>query len=278
MKIHISVLNTFSPRSYTKRILIEEMFQLPYTMSVDISNPSALTSSLNISQAGEIPVGGLQTWALALHCGPYDAEVDLSLRINVSLSRRNTTSLDFRRKKICLKDKSNAAGPEEVLVAASGSSPGGQVFYAAIGCACAFIAAIFVLVIAYYVRDKKTRRHRDPLQYVLEHFSNFNSFLFPLSSSLLFTFTFDSISPPSLEESRGVWAPRAAWKGARESGPRKPSCHQKHPRLPQPRPPRLTEDWTIDRAENCTRGFKRSPSKGGWNFPFLSSLFSNTNG
>ncbi|KOC60383.1 Tyrosine-protein kinase Dnt [Habropoda laboriosa] len=138
-------------------------FQLPYTMSVDISNPSALSSSLNISQAGEIPVGELQTWALALHCGPYDAEVDLSLRINVSLSRRNTTSLDFRRKKICLKDKSNTGG-EEVLVAASGSSSGGQMFYAAIGCACAFIAAIFVLVVAYYVRDKKARRHRDPLQ------------------------------------------------------------------------------------------------------------------
>lgn len=138
-------------------------FQLPYTMSVDISNPSALSSSLNISQAGEIPVGGLQTWALALHCAPYDAEIDLNLRINVSLSRRNTTSLEFRRKKICLKDKSNI-GDEEVLVAASGSSSGGQVFYAAIGCACAFIAAIFVLVIAYYVRDKKARRHRDPLQ------------------------------------------------------------------------------------------------------------------
>ncbi|XP_043261225.1 tyrosine-protein kinase Dnt [Colletes latitarsis] len=136
---------------------------LPYAMSVDISNPSALTSSLNISQAGEIPVGGLQTWALSLHCGLYDAEVDLSLRINVSLSRRNTTSLDFRRKKICLKDKSNV-GAEEVLVAASGSTSSGQVFYAAIGCACAFIAAIFVLVIAYYVRDKKARRHRDPLQ------------------------------------------------------------------------------------------------------------------
>lgn len=132
-------------------------------MSVDISNPSALSSSLNISQAGEIPLGGLQTWALALHCGPYDAEVDLSLRINVSLSRRNTTSLDFRRKKICLKDKSNI-GAEEVHVAASGTSSGGQMFYAAVGCACAFIAAIIVLVIAYYVRDKKTRRHRDPLQ------------------------------------------------------------------------------------------------------------------
>lgn len=133
-------------------------------MQVDISNPSALSSSLNISQSGDIPVGGLQTWALALHCGPYDAEIDLAIRINVSLTRKNTTSLDFKRKKICLKDKSNDPGPEEVLVAASGATTGGQVFYAAIGCACAFIAAIVVLVVAYYVRDKKARRHRDPLQ------------------------------------------------------------------------------------------------------------------
>jgi len=132
-------------------------------MSVDISNPSALSSSLNISQAGEIPVSGLQTWALSLHCGPYDAEVDLSLRVSVSLSRKNITSLEFRRKKICLKDKSYIS-PEEVLVAASGTTSGGQVFYAAIGCACAFIAAIFVLIMVYYVRDKKARRHRDPLQ------------------------------------------------------------------------------------------------------------------
>jgi RYK receptor-like tyrosine kinase len=138
--------------------------QLPYTVSVDISNPSALSSSLNISDAGDIPVGGLQTWAVSLHCGPYDAEVDLALRINVSLSRRNNTSLEFKRKKICLKDTSNYPGPEEVSVAASGATSGGQVFYAAVGCACAFIAAICVLVLAYYVRDKKARRHREPLQ------------------------------------------------------------------------------------------------------------------
>lgn len=133
-------------------------------MSVDISNPSALSSSFNISERGEIPVGGLQTWALSLHCGPYDAEVELALKINVTVSRKNTTSLEFRRNKICLKDKSNYHGPEEVLVAASGTTSGGQVLYAAVGCACAFIAAICVLVIAYYVRDKKARRHRDPLQ------------------------------------------------------------------------------------------------------------------
>lgn len=136
---------------------------LPYAMSVDISNPTALSSSLNISQAGDIPLAGLQTWALSLHCGPYDAEIDLTLRINVSLSRKNTTHLEFRRKKICLKDKSYIE-PEEVLVAVSGSTTGGQIFYAAIGCACAVIAAIFVLVMMYYVRNKKTTRHRDPLQ------------------------------------------------------------------------------------------------------------------
>lgn len=136
---------------------------LPYTMSVDISNPSALSSSLNISQSGNIPVGGLQTWALSLHCGPYDAEVDLSLRINVSQSKKNTTRLEFKRKKICLKDKSYIE-PEKVMVTASGSTSGGQVFYVAISCASALIAAIFVVVIVYYVRDKKARRNRDPLQ------------------------------------------------------------------------------------------------------------------
>ncbi|XP_014230078.1 tyrosine-protein kinase Dnt-like [Trichogramma pretiosum] len=152
---------------------------LPYTVFVDISNPTALSSSLNISDAGEIPVGGLQTWAVALHCGPYDAEIDVTLRINVSLTRRNTTSLEFKRKKICLKGQSLYHDPEEMYspsvassasssssssVERSGISPGGQVFYAAVGCACAFIAAICVLVTAYYVRDKKARRHREPLQ------------------------------------------------------------------------------------------------------------------
>lgn len=130
---------------------------------MDINNPSALSSSLNISHTGAIPVGYLQTWALTLHCGPYDAEVDLSIQINVSV-KSNLTSLQFKRKKICLKDKSYMKPDEEVLVAAPGTTSGGQIFYAAIGCACAFIAAIFVLVLAYYVRDKKTRRHRDPLQ------------------------------------------------------------------------------------------------------------------
>ena len=82
----------------------------------------------------------------------------------MSPTRRNTTSLEFKRKKICLKGRSNYPTPEEVSIAASGTSTGGQVFYAAVGCACAFIAAICVLVLAYYVRDKKARRHREPLQ------------------------------------------------------------------------------------------------------------------
>lgn len=156
-------IGTSFDRAICKTTGLSICFQLPYTMSVDISNPSALSSSLNISQSGNIPVGGLQTWALSLHCGPYDAEVDLSLRINVSQSKKNITRLEFKRKKICLKDKSYIE-PEEVTVSASGSTSGGQVFYVAISCASALIAAIFVVVIVYYVRDKKARRNRDPLQ------------------------------------------------------------------------------------------------------------------
>lgn len=128
-----------------------------------MNNHSVLSSSLNISEVGDIPVGGIQTWALTLHCGPYNAEVDLVLHVNISVPRRNTTILEFRRKKICFKNESNYLESEEVLVSIDYTS-GSQVFYAAIGCACAFIAAIFVLVIAYYVRDKKARRHREPLQ------------------------------------------------------------------------------------------------------------------
>lgn len=139
------------------------LFQLPYAISVEVSNPLVLNSSFNISKVGDIPIDGIQTWALTLHCGPYNAEIDLTLHVNVSVPRRNTTILEFRRKKICLKGESNYLGPEEVSVTV-GSSSGSQVFYAAIGCTCAFIAAIFVLVIAYYVRNKKARRHREPLQ------------------------------------------------------------------------------------------------------------------
>ncbi|XP_020283411.1 tyrosine-protein kinase Dnt-like [Pseudomyrmex gracilis] len=139
---------------------------LPYIMAVDISNPSVLSTSLNISQTGDIPVGRQQTWALSLHCGPYDAEVDLTLRINVTLSTRNITNLEFKRKKICLKDKSYTRQPEEVLVAASDYTTGGEIFYTAIGCALAFIMLIIVFVVSYYARSsyKKTGRHRDPLQ------------------------------------------------------------------------------------------------------------------
>lgn len=132
-------------------------------MVVDINNPEALTSTLDIPEDGILEVNEQRTWTVTLHCGPDDAEIDLKIRVNVQLNRRNDTHLEFRRKKICLKAE-KIHHIEEVLVAASGTTTGGQIFYAAIGCACAFIAAILVVIAAYYVRDKKARRHRDPLQ------------------------------------------------------------------------------------------------------------------
>lgn len=120
---------------------------------------------MNITNSGEIPVGQQQVWTMTFHCAPHDAETDVTIRLNVSLSKKNSTAFELKRKKICLRNKTISENQsQEVLVSAPGTSTGGQIFYAAIGCASAFVAAICVLVVAYYIRDKKSRRHRDSLQ------------------------------------------------------------------------------------------------------------------
>ena len=133
---------------------------------MEVNDPSVLSETMNITSAGKIPAGPPQTWTVTFHCAPYDAETDVMIRVSVFATPKNKTILEFKRRKICLVNKTLELENkrQEVLVAASGTNAGGQVFYAAIGCACAFVSAICVLVVAYYVRDKKSRRHRDPLQ------------------------------------------------------------------------------------------------------------------
>lgn len=137
---------------------------LSYEVEVLVGDPSVLSDTLNITNSGEIPVGLQQIWTMTFHCAPYDAETDVIIRLNVSLSKKNATTLELKRRKICLRNKTISENQsQEVLVSIPGTTTGGQIFYAAIGCACAFVAAICVLVVAYYIRDKKSRRHRDSL-------------------------------------------------------------------------------------------------------------------
>ena len=80
--------------------------QLPYAIGVDVSNKEALdTPRLNVSTEGNVPTTP-QTFRVALPCsGVKDAEVNVTLSINITLHRasNNVTALVFKRRKICLK-------------------------------------------------------------------------------------------------------------------------------------------------------------------------------
>lgn len=80
--------------------------QLPYTISITVSNPEALAPpQLNISDHGNIPTT-IQTFGIELPCtGMLNAEVDVDIKINITLNRvsQNVTRLNFKRRKICLK-------------------------------------------------------------------------------------------------------------------------------------------------------------------------------
>ncbi|XP_071441728.1 tyrosine-protein kinase Dnt [Hetaerina americana] len=154
---------------------------LPYALAIDVSDPAALsTPSTNVSLSGGVPTTP-QTFMVVLPCsGTINAEVNVTLRLNVTLSPheslKNATSLVFKRKKICLKgnmyalpddgDKRKVAAedsPTLSTTATANSSAG--VFYVAVGCACSLIALVLSGALAVFcVRNKKIRRHGEMLQ------------------------------------------------------------------------------------------------------------------
>jgi RYK receptor-like tyrosine kinase len=93
-------------RSRTERCAVSVSVQLPYLIAVDVSNKEALdTPRLNVSAEGTVPTTP-ETFRVSLPCsGAKDAEVNVTLSINITLHRasNNITSLAFKRRKICLK-------------------------------------------------------------------------------------------------------------------------------------------------------------------------------
>lgn len=80
------------------------LLQLPYSVSVDVSNREALPApQLSLSGSGRVPTSP-ETWTVLLNCsGHVTAEVDVVLRVNVTLTRDTVTALTFKRRKICVK-------------------------------------------------------------------------------------------------------------------------------------------------------------------------------
>lgn len=130
---------------------------LPYSIKVETSNSPALPPpKLNISSTGSIP-NSAQTFTISLPCsGVVEAEVDITITINITVSHDNVTTLTFRRKKICLQfEKSTMYVSMDSMPQFSNST---NIFYIAVCCAVILIVILAFLVTLYYIKDKKSRR------------------------------------------------------------------------------------------------------------------------
>ncbi|EEB20371.1 receptor tyrosine kinase, putative [Pediculus humanus corporis] len=133
---------------------------LKYNIALQLSNSRILINpKLNISHSGFVPIT-LQTFTVELPCsGLADAEIDIRLNVTITINKANNTvtHLMFKRRKICLKDSKTTSDDSQQIVLID-TTPAPNIFYIAVGCACALIAVIVTMIIAYYVKTKKIRR------------------------------------------------------------------------------------------------------------------------
>ncbi|KAL1123154.1 hypothetical protein AAG570_002241 [Ranatra chinensis] len=143
---------------------------MPYRIGVEISDRDALLPArLNISNQGTVP-NSVQTFSVELPCsGTLNAEVNVKITVNVTLNQmtNNVTSLNFKRRKICLKgmlrfkNQQTIPGPAVVqdLVGPGAQDEAPTGVYIAISCACATATLIAIALLACYLRTNKARLH-----------------------------------------------------------------------------------------------------------------------
>lgn len=138
------------------------MLQLPYTLHVEVvSHKEALHEpTFNISSQGYVPTEP-QTWRVDLPClRTVAAEVDVTISLNVSTGSSSTT-LHFRRRKICLKEAPRPAVRVDSVPHAQTSA---DIFYAGAGCAGGALLIAAVAAAACRARARKLRRSRSDEQ------------------------------------------------------------------------------------------------------------------
>ncbi|XP_026758897.2 tyrosine-protein kinase Drl [Galleria mellonella] len=137
---------------------------LPYKIDVQVmSNSEAMDIPAvrpNISTEGTVPTEPT-TWKVDLPCTrTVAAEVEINIMLNVSTGSSSTT-LHFRRRKICLKEPRRPAVRVDSISHASTSA---DIFYAGAGCAGGAILIAAVAAVACRARARKLRRARSDEQ------------------------------------------------------------------------------------------------------------------
>lgn len=166
-------LGMFTCLGYVSKLARVIMFfvllQLPYTLNVELVRThvdSVLPQdamhppTLNISSQGFVPTEP-QTWRVDLPCThTVAAEVDITISLNISTGSSSTT-LHFRRKKICLKEALRPAVRVDSVPHAPTSA---DIFYAGAGCAGGLLLIAAGAAAACRARARKLRRARSDEQ------------------------------------------------------------------------------------------------------------------
>ncbi|XP_025078722.1 tyrosine-protein kinase RYK-like isoform X2 [Pomacea canaliculata] len=163
---------------------LRENPQMFYSMNFSVSNPRAMRMpEPDISLSGIVP-NELSEFKVTLPCsGLMSAEVDIRMQMNINIfSASNLTVLNFKRRKICLKDNSiwvkdpsgaipvGARNSSQLYkdlgqtfssstssdASTSGLTTSTHIFYIAVGCTCALILLTAMAVAVYYLNSQRS--------------------------------------------------------------------------------------------------------------------------
>uniref|UniRef100_T1IZQ5 receptor protein-tyrosine kinase n=1 Tax=Strigamia maritima TaxID=126957 RepID=T1IZQ5_STRMM len=133
---------------------------MSYSIGFTVSNSEALgRPQMNITRKGVVP-SRLSVFRIFLPCsGQMTAEVEMKIQMNFSISANNVTVLNFKRKKVCLKDDfqpQNDSVVDDPSVYAAAST---KIFYIVVGCSCSLIFFIATVFGFCYIKSNKARRN-----------------------------------------------------------------------------------------------------------------------
>ncbi|XP_029105000.1 tyrosine-protein kinase RYK-like isoform X2 [Scleropages formosus] len=141
--------------------------KVEYRLGFQVDNPAAMTlPQSNISAKGEVP-RSLSVFRVDLFClGRLDAEVVVTVQLNLTAAANNFTVLNFKRRKMCYKrieqpdsrlppfSSKNLSRPvlENVNLAPTTST---RVFYISVGVCCAVIFLVAIILAVLHLHSMK---------------------------------------------------------------------------------------------------------------------------
>uniref|UniRef100_A0A8C9S4J6 Tyrosine-protein kinase RYK n=1 Tax=Scleropages formosus TaxID=113540 RepID=A0A8C9S4J6_SCLFO len=132
--------------------------KVEYRLGFQVDNPAAMTlPQSNISAKGEVP-RSLSVFRVDLFClGRLDAEVVVTVQLNLTAAANNFTVLNFKRRKMCYKREAppttvHMRAHRNVNLAPTTST---RVFYISVGVCCAVIFLVAIILAVLHLHSMK---------------------------------------------------------------------------------------------------------------------------